>query len=300
MINKPIQPVPPDCPGPHALDTHGYRAALNEIITMGTDFARLLHAQATAHPQAAEPDVAAQSAPAPEREALALQSSAPATQGTATLIPRAAAFDQIARAVRRSITLARSLDRPLPPTRDPAHHRTAARQRIIRDVEDRIGRATDPDACDTSATAADLHAELRDRLDAPDLDDDLATRPIPDIITEICRDLGIAAQPGTNPWRRRTPADLAHLRARAAAPTPAYHPGNTDPANPISAPRFPNPQPKPRAPDPWMDQPSPNPQIHPNPVHAANNPPMDPASIIAAILHHPTQGYARWHQPPGD
>ena len=280
MINKPIQPVPPDCPGPHALDTHGYRAALNEIITMGTDFARLLHAQATAHPQAAEPDVAAQSAPAPEREALALQSSAPAIQGTATLIPLAAAFDQIARAVRRSITLARSLDRPLPPTRDPAHHRTAARQRIIRDVEDRIGRATDPDACDTSATAADLHAELRDRLDAPDLDDDLATRPIPDIITEICRDLGLASPPNDTPWKRRTPADLAQLHARAAAPSrpgaeaPRTTPQPAPPAHP------PRPTITPQAPGPTRPGPAATILLHPTSIRPRWRPPPDPSNPL--------------------
>ena len=289
MINKPIQPVPPDCPGPHALDTHGYRAALNEIITMGTDFARLLHAQATAHPQAAEPDVAAQSAPAPECEALALQSSAPATQGTATLIPLAAAFDQIARAVRRSITLARSLDRPLPPTRDPAHHRTAARQRIIRDVEDRIGRATDPDACDTSATAADLHAELRDRLDAPDLDDDLATRPTPDIIAEICRDLGLAALPGTDPWKRRTPADIRMLCTRAAATNrPGAAPQPT-PSTPDPAPAGPPPSPAPSRPAEadWTASTTPDPGNLP-----------DGAIPAANILHYPPTPRDRWRPPP--
>ena len=303
MFIRPSHSVPSDCPGPRAVDTNAHRAALNEIIIMGTDFARLLHSQATAQLQTPELDATAQSTLASAPNALARKIPVPAAPAPNTQIPLAAAFDQIARAVRRSITLARSLDRPLPPTRDPAHDRTAARQRIIRDVEDRIGRATDPDACDTSATAADLHAELRDRLDAPDLDDDLATRPTADIITEICRDLGIAAQPGTNPWRRRTPADLAHLRARAAAPTPAqpgaaqcvYQNARQGEA-PLPPPRQPTLAPTPRK------QPGPprTGLIDTDPIHTGNSLPEDPAAIIEMLLRHPTQSNTRWRPPPED
>lgn len=54
-----------------------------------------------------------------------------------------------------------------------------------------------------------------DRLDAPDLEDDITTRPVADI-TEICRDLGRDALPGTHPWTRRTPNDIRHPGAPAA------------------------------------------------------------------------------------
>ena len=37
------------------------------------------------------------------------------------------------------------------------------------------------------------------------------------IIADICRDLGLGAMPGTHPWMRRRPADVAALFARAAA-----------------------------------------------------------------------------------
>jgi hypothetical protein len=87
---------------------------------------------------------------------------------------------------------------------------TPRRRRIIRDVEDTIQRTTGP------AEAETLHAELLDRLDAPDLDDDIENRPIGDVIADICRDLGLAALPGTHPWKRRTTEDLATLCARAA------------------------------------------------------------------------------------
>src|SRR5947209_790470 len=110
------------------------------------------------------------------------------------------------RGSRPGIALIRRLHEPLPPL--PAERLAAARRRIIREVEDVIQRRpSQPGEQD------DLQAELAERLDSPDLDDDIDHRPIPDIIADICRDLGIAGGPGTHPWKRRTPADIADLCA---------------------------------------------------------------------------------------
>ncbi len=87
------------------------------------------------------------------------------------------------------------------------------RKQIIREVEDTIQRRTD------GAEAEALHAELYERLDDPDLDDDLDQQPVAEIINSICRDLGIEHFPGTHPWKRRRPADVRALCARAAAPS---------------------------------------------------------------------------------
>lgn len=54
-------------------------------------------------------------------------------------------------------------------------------------------------------------------MDAPDLDNDIRGRPIDDIIKEVCHDPGIASLPDSHPWKRRTPADITQLNARAAA-----------------------------------------------------------------------------------
>ena len=178
------------------------RVAAHELIEMGTDLARLVHSQALA---------------------------APETAADATI-----AFDRIARTVRRTIMLARKVAEPMPIPADPAPRRAATRRRIIREVEDVIQRSAG------SGEAEALHREFLDRLDAPDLDDDIAHRPAADIIVDICRDLGLSAPPGTHPWQRRTPADIAILCARAAAfPTspprsaPAlWPPGNSDPPDP--------------------------------------------------------------------
>jgi hypothetical protein len=202
-----------DTPAQDAADAHYYRHALHDLIDMGTDLARLLHQQATAQAAQQTTAQAAPQHPAPQ--------PAPDAHTPDALVSIAAAFDRIARAVRRSIALARSLADPIPTARDPAQHRAAARKRILREVEDTIQRtAPGSDAADLDDASADaLTAELHDRLDAPDLDDDISHRPVADIITEICRDLGLAALSGAHPWKRRTPNDLEQLRARAAAPS---------------------------------------------------------------------------------
>ncbi len=112
-------------PGPHAAETQLYRQALHDLIEIGADLARRLHAQATAQ--------AAQQAKA---KPLRLVTEAPPAPSPDALINIAAAFDLSASAVRRCIMLAQSLGEPPKPASDPAPDRTAARKRILRAVED--------------------------------------------------------------------------------------------------------------------------------------------------------------------
>ena len=111
----------------------------------------------------------------------------------------------------------------------------------------------------TGPRAEALQAELNERLDAPEFDDDL-DRPTAEIIAEICRDLGLDDMPGSHPRKRRTPADVASLHARAARPC--------------------NPQPgtTPRAPTPAA---RPAPAITPG-----VNLPADPAEAVAHVLRY--------------
>jgi len=295
----------PARPGQQAADAPYYRQVLHDLIDMGTDLARLLHQQASAQaaqrttPPSAPQSPAPQPAPPPAPDALIPD----------PLVSTAAAFDRIARAVRRSIALARSLAAPVPPARDPAQHRAAARKRILREVEDAIQRTapasgqtapshaapngSDADASDAADDSAEaLTAELHDRLDAPDLDDDISRRPIADIITEICRDLGLAALSGAHPWKRRTPKDLEQLHARAAAPSSPRHPGagsHRVPATPQRTPTNPVP-PGPAA----ISRAA-------TPTHADSAPPDDPAkppATIATIPRHPKHLRVQWRPPP--
>jgi hypothetical protein len=186
MDTQPASAEPHTPAGSQATATQTHRDALNELIAMGMDLARLVHQHAKSQAEAT-PD-------------------APPDPDLIT------AFERISRAVRRSIVLSRKLAEPVAPAADHApERRAAARRRIIRAVEDTIQCfAEDTDA-------ASLHAEFLDRLDGPDLDDDVDHRPVADIIADICRDLGLAALPGTHPWKRRTVEDIATLCARAAA-----------------------------------------------------------------------------------
>jgi hypothetical protein len=118
-----------------------------------------------------------------------------------------AAFTPLAQSIRRTIMLHEKLGKPA----KPRPNRIAARRRIIRDVEDAIEReARSPAEQET------LHAEFLERLDRPDLEDDIADRSIVDIVTDITRDLGLPDLDGTNNWQRRIPHDIAILNARAA------------------------------------------------------------------------------------
>ena len=306
------QAAPHDDPGQHAAATHGYGKVLDDLIIMGTDLARLLHEQATAQAKAAQEAAAPQPAPAPALGATiagAPVPNAPVPNAPAadTLVSTAAAFDRTARAVRRGVMLARSLAHPVQPAPDVSRHRAAARKRILREVEDTIQRPG-ADGRGGPALPADLQdslrAELRDRLDGPDLDDDIAGRPVADVITEIRRDLGLDAHPGTRPIQRRTPDDIRQLCARAAASSAARQPG----AGPQPEPQEPRPQ-DPRqdaaqpTPDPQPNKPAAIPRAQPGPVHAGSvhagsELPEDSAGAIAMILRHAARAQARWPSPP--
>ncbi len=291
-------------PGQHAADAPYYRHVLHDLIDMGTDLARLLHQQASAQAAQRTTTPAAPQAPAPQPA----PPPAPDALVPDPLVSIAAAFDRIARAVRRSIALARSLADPVPPARDPTQHRAAARKRILREVEDAIQRTAPasgqtapshaaPDGSDADAPGANdsaeaLTAELHDRLDAPDLDEDISRRPIAEIITEICRDLGLAALSGAHPWKRRTPNDLEQLRARAAAPNRPCHPGAGPHAVPATLQRTPT--------TPVPPGPAAIPRAA-GPTHASSGPPDDPAkppATIATIPPHPKHLRDQWRPPP--
>ena len=125
-------------------------------------------------------------------------------------------IERLARTMRRTIAFARKVTEPPKPRPiDPRpRRRFKARGRILRDVEDVIQRRAE-----TDREARSLRNELRERVDAPDLLEDLDDCSIKDIVTDLMRDLGIAHIPGTHPWARRTPRDIADLNARAADPT---------------------------------------------------------------------------------
>ncbi len=287
------QAIPQDGPGPHAADMRGHGAALDDLISMGTGFARLLHDQA--HAQAAQ-QAAAQPQPQSTPHATTAQ-PAPAPAPAASLQTLAACFDGT---VRRCIMLAQSLDAPKQPARLPASDRTAARKRILRAVEDTIQRKDYDDGYAECDSPEALHAELRERMDAPVLDADIASRPLDDIIKDILRDFGLAALPGTRPWKRRIPAGIAELNALAAAPS---RPAGSIPREPGPSPQDLGPEATQPVPDPQQDQPEPGDRAatscaQSGPIGPRPGLPENPAEAVAFVLHHSAGAAPRWRPPP--
>lgn len=155
-----------------------FRAALNRLVEAGMEIVE-------------EAVALAQTPALPETKARLVAASA-------------AAYDKVGRAVRRTILLANHLDRA-------AQRRIAVRKRILRETEDRIHREQpSPELRERQ------HAELLERLDSPDLLEEIETRPADAVLADILRDLGLERPLSGAPlWRRRTPSDIALLRERA-------------------------------------------------------------------------------------
>lgn len=181
----------------------------------------------------------------------------------AELVPH---YDTIGRGIRKTALLVRHLSRPAPaaaaPKAEPKPDRVGARKRILREVEDAIhAKARGP-------AADDLRAELAERLDSPDLEHDIEARPIPDIVRDICRDLGVLGMNGQ--FLRRTPQDIQDLCTRAAAPQdgPSAQPWAAQPsaAQPSAAPPRAASRPQPEF-EPYFEpdefEPSPRPTVAP-------------------------------------
>ena len=253
-----------------AEDALFYRDALQELVQIGTDLARLVHQSAVAQAQAAVRDLAP---------------CAPPTE-------HAAAFDRIARAVRRTIALARTLYEPL--ARALARTRAAFCKAAPPGAgQDAAGHPAATPERDRSAKDADVpSADLRDRREAPDRDrperpdrdeddrdEDDTGRPPAEIIKEIRCDLGLDTPPGADAWTRRTPADhtpadTAQPCAQAAAPSGTAATGARQPGL------------GPQESWPVNIQPSLDPQ-----------PDEHEADLIPKIPSHPAQDNARWRPP---
>jgi len=215
MLFPPQPPEPPEQQRERERACH--REALHDLVILGINTAKAL-----------------------ERRAIAS-----ANEGTNAVIDAAIAFERIARAIRRTIALARHIATNPPKTRTQTVERTQAREKIIRGVEDAIEARRAP----TTETAT-LYNELNERLDDAAFERDLRTRPLDDIIEELARDLGVASQSRAWVWKRRTPVDIATFRARAARTTNA-----TDHQNNRSVGFSPQPPPPPKQNKRWAEPP---------------------------------------------
>ena len=185
-----------------AEDSAYYRQVLHQLIDAGADLALMVHAQAKAQVDAAG--------------AVATGGGAEPVLPETVLTEAAGSFDRLSRCVRRTIALAQRVSEPVMITATMAGmgagaHRVVARRQILRDVEDTIRRV----AADLESETG-LNAEAHERLDDPELDIEIDTRSVPEIVQEIRRDLGLEGTSGGRPWKRRMPEDVRVLYARAA------------------------------------------------------------------------------------
>ncbi|MGI4945375.1 MAG: hypothetical protein ACRYHQ_33225, partial [Janthinobacterium lividum] len=129
------------------------------------------------------------------------------------------------------------------------------------------------------------------------------------IIKEILRDLGLAALPGSRPWKRRTQADITELNASAAAQSGLARSANRQPGpgpqdgHPAAAQHFPGSGPDEHKPHHRKSgQPEPGHTAAPArpPTRPGDTLPEDPAEAVAFVLHHHGRTGARWRPPPGD
>jgi hypothetical protein len=182
VTNQPLpSPAPSRSAEEIAADAAFYRGVLHGLIVVGADLAQVVQEQAR-HPVAPEP-----------------------------IAELAEAFERIARAVRRTVALARTLDEPVKARalRAAGAGHAAARARIRREVEEVIELGTE------ASEAEELREQLRDRMERPEFEDELGDRPIEEIIAGLFKDLRLAAQAAA----MRGPAPRGRgLAARAIRP----------------------------------------------------------------------------------
>ena len=138
--------------------------------------------------------------------------------------------------------LAHKLEQPIP-DQDQANaaaakQRAAARRQILRTVENNIAQSAKNPQAKPAADA--LRAELVERLAAPDIEEDIGTRTIFEIIGTVMQDLGLTPDMHGN-HNRRTPQDVATLCARAAALPPPRPSGSLDTSRSTEHPTCPSP-----------------------------------------------------------
>lgn len=216
MVSQPT-PAPADAADPpRDEDAQRDRADLQELIDNGMRFQSMICAAA---------------------QVVTLADAAPGAKPGASAKPLshlATALERTARAVRRTILLKQHLAQT---HLAAAQKRSATRKRIRAALENRI------DAAGLQPEQADrLRRELVERVESPELDDELGHRPIEEIIREIRKDLGLDGHPGLPGLPSRTPATAASPDRPA---NPAATPARPQPPSPPLAPphQFPLHQP---------------------------------------------------------
>jgi hypothetical protein len=191
MSDQTSPPKPPDA-------APAFEAELSELVSLGMRGARVVTRMMEIEHQAAEivaaslPEAAA--IPGSLGEALAGgQGVDTAVAAMAEAVPRvevlARSLDRLSRAVRRSVALMQRMQAGWP--RAAADDRQAmVRRQVARGVAEVIRRESSGEAAER------LFDDLAERLENPALETEIGVLPVQDVVRRICRDLGLAAEPG--------------------------------------------------------------------------------------------------------
>ncbi len=216
MSSTTALPDPADLARQRDEDAQYYRQVLHKFITMATDLAEAVHRQALAEPAAAPQPAAPGSQPENEP-------AAPSPTPN-----QAITFDRLARTVRRTIALARTLSEPAREAPGPKlHPKKCPLQECPKQRR--------PDCAETAAHNAELWAEPCERPEGADcdadedLDDDLDEQSLADLIASLRHDSGLAHLTDAELRQRRTPPSAP---PRTTQPTQGNPPPGTGPPRP--------------------------------------------------------------------
>ena len=200
-----------------------YRDGLAELFQMGLTVARMVtrvaEAEIAVADAAAEVRAAEGASPMPTSLAEAIEADrafAAAAEARHTVVARAdvvtRAFARIARCIRLTVAQAERLDRGWArPTRSD-DRRAMARRQVARAVADVIAREAEGERAER------LTESLTERLESPDWEDEFEDLPVEEVITRICRDLGLDPVRGTVNPRCRASSARRTWRKRVYAP----------------------------------------------------------------------------------
>ena len=228
-----------DAPAFDRLDEEAYQRALAILLDVGTSIAREL--------KQADPAV--------------------------SVAARAAAFDRVALAIRRTIILSQHVAASAVAAAAAAAERVRRRKHLLRTVEEKIDQLAPPEQ------VPELRRELLERLDQPETDDDLTHLPPHKVLAMICADLGLqeyANTPTPSPHpRRHRPALRSGRRRRRLRPPPMGR-RRLLPATPPRRELAPAPRQGPPIPPTALPAPAPSPLRERARMRAARAPTLPP------------------------
>jgi hypothetical protein len=192
-----------------------YRDAMSALVQIGLSVARMVGRAAEAETALAEA-AAAQAIEADRAIAAAFEARHTMVARAQTI---AAAFAQVSRAIRLTVLLAERLERGWASCRASDDRSAMARRQNARGDADDIGCEAD----DERPERPERLTEALDRLESLDVENELADRPVEEVIRQICRGLGLDPAQLPLPLRASLrdavrPTDSGEVRLAAGGP----------------------------------------------------------------------------------